>query len=139
MRRTDHGFTLLEVLVAMAVLGAVLPAIMIAFTTSARTRASSENGTTAAYLVRDKLSEMEALGAPEEGEDAGDFGEGSRFTWATTVGPTETEELYDVVVRVQWLEMGEQRELAVRTYMAGQGDAEGGGPGGGQGPGGPGG
>ncbi len=134
MRQTDRGFTLLEVLVAMAVLGAVLPAIMIAFTTSARTRASSENGTVAAYLVRDKLSELEAVGAPEEGENAGDFGEGSRFTWSTTVGPTETDELYDVVVSVQWMEMGVQRELAVRTYMAGQGEPEGGpgqgGPGG---------
>ena len=137
MRSTDRGFTLLEVLVAMGVLGAVLPAIMIAFTTSARTRAAAENETTAAYLLRDRLSELEAVGAPEEGEDAGEFGEGSRFTWSTTVGSTEIEELYDVVVRVQWLEMGEQRELAVRTYMAGQGEAEGGAPG--QGPGGPGG
>ena len=143
MRRADRGFTLLEVLVAMAILAAVLPTVMIAFTTSARSRSTAERETTAAYLLRDKLSEMEALGAPEEGDDQGDFGEGSLFTWATSVASlTEIEELYYVTVRVQWLEAGEQRELAVRTYMAGGGQAGGqdggagqGGPGGPQGPG----
>ena len=72
MRRRDDGFTLLEILVAMAILASILPAVMIAFTTSARSRSESEHETTAAYLLRDKLSEMEAIGQPEEGEEQGD-------------------------------------------------------------------
>ncbi len=138
MRRRDGGFTLLEILVAMAILASILPAVMIVFTTSARSRSESEHETTAAYLLRDKLSEMEAIGQPEEGEEQGTFGENSRYEWSSTVSATKTEELYDVVVRVQWLEAGRQRELAIRTYMVSSGGGQGGqgGQGGpGQGPG----
>lgn len=131
MRRGDEGFTLLEILVSLAILGAILPTVMIAFTTGSRSRSASEHETTAAYLLRDKLSELEAIGQPEEGEDQGTFAEGSQFEWSTTIGSTEIEELYDVIVRVQWIEAGQPRELAVRTYMASSGGGQGA-PGGGQ-------
>ncbi|MBM3215380.1 prepilin-type N-terminal cleavage/methylation domain-containing protein [Candidatus Poribacteria bacterium] len=114
----DDGYTLIEILASLAIIGLVLPIVMMAFMNSARSRSVSVGRTTAAYLLRDKLAELEATGVPEPGEDAGEFEEGSRYQWSTSVTETDVEGLFDVVVTISWMEQGLQREYAVRTYMA---------------------
>lgn len=114
----DDGFTLIEILVSLAIMGLVLPVVLMAFSNGARTRAVSANRTTAAYLLRDKISEMEATGVPEVGDDAGEFEEGSSFSWETSVASTDVEGLFDVTVTIVWQERGEERTFAIRAYMA---------------------
>ncbi len=115
----DAGFTLVEILVTLGILGMVLPALIVTFTTSSRNRASSELRTTAAYLLRDSLAELESTSPPDfPNTETVPFEEGSRFQRWASVEPTETDGLYDVVAGVIWLERGEERELAIRTLIA---------------------
>ena len=116
--RGDSGFTLIEILVSLGILAMVLPPLLLTFSNSSRNRATAESRTTAAYLVRDTLAELECAGPPTPGESEGVYEEGARFQWRTTVSATDTEGLYDVVVSVIWMERGEEREFAVRTYLA---------------------
>ena len=118
MERRDAGFTLIEILVSLAILGLVLPVVLYAFTNSSRTRASSAARTTAAYLVRDRMAEIEAVGDLQTGDQQGEFAVESQVRWATSISETETEGLYDVVVRVIWQERGQDQEFAIRTYLA---------------------
>lgn len=118
VRRQDDGFTLIEILVSLAIMGLVLPIILMAFTNGARSRAISANRTTAAYLLRDRITEMEATGVPEIGDDAGEFEAGSIYTWQSSVASTDIEGLFDVTVTILWQERGEERSFSIRTYMA---------------------
>ena len=114
----DAGFTLIEILVALGILATVLPALLVTFSNSSRTRSAAESRTTAAYLVRDTLAELQSAGTPTPGDEEGIYQEGVRFQWRTSVAPTDTEGLFDVVATVVWLERGQERELGVRTYIA---------------------
>ena len=114
----ESGFTLIEILVSLGILAMILPALLLTFGNGSRARAVSESRTTAAYLVRDTLSELESAGVPTPGEVQGVFEEGARFEWRTTVTPAETDGLFDVVATILWSDRGEQKAFAVRTYMA---------------------
>ena len=117
-RSSALGFTLLELLVSMAILGIVLPGVLFAFTTSSRSRAASEGETTAAFLALDRMAELEAQGVPEPGQSEGEFETGARYRWRVDVMPAELDGLYDVTVWVFWMEAGQERQLALRTYLA---------------------
>lgn len=116
--RADRGFTLVEILVSLAIMGLVLPVVLTAFTNGARSRSVATGRTTAAYLLRDRLTEMEASGVPQVGEASGEFEAGAAYAWTSSVSTTEVEGLYDVVVTIHWQERGETRSFSVRTYLA---------------------
>jgi type II secretion system protein I len=108
----------LEILVSLAILGLVLPVVLYAFSNSAHTRGVADARMTAAYLLRDKMSEIEATGVPEVGQESGEFEAGTRYAWESTVADTDTEGLYDVVVTVRWMESGRERAFSTRAYIA---------------------
>lgn len=116
--KADRGFTLVEILVSLAMMGLVLPVVLMAFTNGARSRSVAAGRTTAAYLLRDRLTEIEARGVPQIGEDSGEFEAGAAYIWESNVSATEVEGLYDVVVTIRWQERGEIRSFSVRTYIA---------------------
>ena len=147
LRKSD-GFTLLEALVSLAIIGTALPFLVLTLSNTSRTRAESEDIITASHLLRDKLCELEAMDTLPSGQTQGEFAEGARFQWQASISPADSEGLYDVAVIVGWVTGGQTKQLAARTYMRGeaaegaetsapQPGAGGGGPGGaGGGPGG---
>jgi general secretion pathway protein I len=99
--RQARGFTLLEVMVAMAILAIALVGILKANVQSLQVMADSRTRTTLALLAAGKLAEVEAVGVAEWNEFQGDFGrEYPRVTWRVEVEPTEVEELTHVAVVV---------------------------------------
>jgi type II secretion system protein I len=114
-----NGFTLIEILVSLAILAIALPPILRAFSQAGVQGASSENETTAVNLLKYKMAEMEMVGYPEStGEDEGEFGESSRFRWKSKIEDTETEGLRLISVTVNWLERGREKSITMNTYMA---------------------
>jgi general secretion pathway protein I len=81
-RHNQYGFTLLEVMVAVAILAIALVGILKANVQSLESLAESREMTTASLLAANKLAEVEAVGAAHWTEFQGDFGENyPGFVW----------------------------------------------------------
>lgn len=97
-----HGFTLLEVMVAVAILAIAMVAVLKANVQSLEALIQSREITTAAMLAASKLSEVEASGEASLTEFSGDFGEDfPDYTWQLENEPTGIERLVKVAVIVK--------------------------------------
>jgi len=117
-RRNVNGFTLIEVVVALTIAALAFPALLKAFSQGVNTYSIIENKTTAYYLLRLKMGQVEMTGYPETGRTDGDFGNDSLFKWSTEVTDTDTDGLREVNVVITWDEKGREKSLQLSTYMA---------------------
>ena len=83
----QHGFTLLEILLAISILGVALTVIMQQFSAGLRIAHTSRTYTTATAYAKQKLEEFQLVEKMEEGEEVGDFDDG--YTWKVSVLPYE--------------------------------------------------
>jgi len=123
------GFTLLEVLVAFAILSVALGVMMQAFSTGLRSQASSATVAVATEIGRSKLAEVGATIPLQAGETTGMAPGGYR--WRVSIRPRTEEAVatnYATIVRpmevsvvVRWGDAGAEREVAVDTVRLGRG------------------
>ncbi len=116
-----NGFTLIEIVVTLAILSLALPTLLRTFTEAAKGQALAENRTTALYLLKFRMAAIEAEGYPDIGEEDGEFGEDSRFRWHSEVQDVESDEIEGlrlVAVTVTWQERGRERIVSTSTYLA---------------------
>ena len=104
-RSADHGFTLLEVMIALAILGMTFAFAMELLATGVRSAKTSEDYVQAALLARQKIAQVAVLRSTGGEADGGEFGGG--FRWVSEVHALPQEEelparLYQVRVRVTW-------------------------------------
>ncbi len=107
----SKGFTLLEVMVAVAILGFVLVSLLGLASRSEQDVMLAERITTATLLAKGKMTE--ALTKPlVPAEDEGEFEEEDfkDYTWKKIISPTPVEKLLEVRVAVLWKE-GERQEM----------------------------
>ena len=117
----DDGFTLVEILVTLTVLSVALPVLMYSFRNAAQGQALSENRTTAVYLLKLRMAEIELGGYPDIGDEGGEFGENSRFRWSSSVQDVASEEIENlrhITVTIMWQEQGKEKSISMITYMA---------------------
>jgi type II secretion system protein I len=123
MTRRPAGFTLLEVLVALAILGVAIVAVIQGFAQGLRLLKLSGDHQQAMQLADLKLREVVA---PEERQEQGDEG---GFRWARTIRRLETPELmsetgvarwhvYEISVRVSWDAQRHVELTTLRTVSA---------------------
>ena len=117
----ESGFTLIEILVTLAILTLTMPALVRSFGQAQREQALAENKTTALYLLKYQMALIESEGFPEIGSDSGEFGEGSRYTWASETADVESEEvegLRSISLTVIWQEQGKEKSISVATLVS---------------------
>lgn len=102
----DQGFTLLEVMISLAIFGMTATVLLGLRNWDLDTRIFSQNVTTATLLVQEKLVEAELAvdGPPVFGVTTGDFEDRvPGFYWRQTVSSTPlTIDVREVKVRVSW-------------------------------------
>ncbi len=122
IRQCTHspaGFTLLEVMIALAILALVGVAFLRAQASSVHLVDESAQISLATLLAREKMAELESLGFPETGKKEGSGGEEfPRYRWEQVVSPTELVSLRKAVVRVLWTEGTSERSLEFVAYFA---------------------
>lgn len=105
-----YGFTLLEVMVAMAIIAIALTAVLGSQSQSVSLATEAKFNTTAALLAQSKMAEMEAKKPVDLTSDSGDFGEDfPGYSWRATVtdvmsvGPVDVpDNLKQIDLEVSW-------------------------------------
>ncbi len=104
--KRNHGFTLLEVMISLAIFGMTATVLLGLRNWDLDTRIFSQKVTTATLLVQEKLVEAELAvdGPPAFGVTTGDFEDRAPgFFWRQTVSATPlTIDVREVKVRVSW-------------------------------------
>jgi general secretion pathway protein I len=119
------GFTLLEVLVAMAVLAVALVGLLGLYNHSLLLTIRAQRLSTATLLAQEMLTRTQLEGVAAARLTAGDFadlhpGQYPEFRWYRTVRPTPIEGLWELHVGVSWGEHeGEACELTLFAPLEG--------------------
>lgn len=118
------GFTLLEVLVALAVLAVALVSLLGLQNRNLRLTMQAERLSTGTLLVREMLTRTQLEGPDAARVTSGDFsdlhpGQYLEFRWYRTVQPAPLEGLWELRVGVTWGEReDEQAELTLFTPLS---------------------
>lgn len=115
-RDTLHaGFTLLEVMVAIAILAIALVAVLRSQAHTVFVAGEARLSTTASLLAQSKLAEIESN---RENATQGDFGEDfPNYSWETSIRKTELKQLREVILTIKWQEQSLTREYKVSFYQ----------------------
>ena len=100
--RHGRGFTLLEVLVALAIFAVVAASVLSASARTLQTAARLEDRTFATWLADNRLQALQLADAPPaQGREQGEENyAGRRWLWQTDVQTTSEPEMLRVTVRV---------------------------------------
>jgi general secretion pathway protein I len=114
-----RAFTLLEVMIALAILSLVAVAFLRTQAGNLHLLDESNQISTATLLAREKMAELETIGFPEPGKIAGSGGETfPQFRWEQIISPTEILSLRKALVRVLWMDGKQERALEFTAYFA---------------------
>ncbi len=114
--RRRRGFTLIEVLVSLALVGAILPAAMAGISLAMGLGVTARQRTEAAILARSKLAEMMATGDWQSSATRGDFGdEWPQYSWQVAVSEWEEPQVSEVALTVTWKARGQTRSVVMTT------------------------
>jgi prepilin-type N-terminal cleavage/methylation domain-containing protein len=115
--RSD-AFTLPEVLATLVLIGLVLPAVMKGVSLALAASDDARRRVEAVGLAENKLAEMAADAASNQGSGggSGDFGdEAPGYHWEATSATVDTS-LTEMQVRVTWTARGAERGVTLATY-----------------------
>ena len=117
--RHREGYSLVEMLAAMAIFSMCVVALMELFGVGLRSTSDSLDYTQAMFLAEGVMEERLAEGISFETTDDGDFGDAyPRHTWTLEVEETEQRGLYQVRVVVLWQERQVEKEYVLTTLVA---------------------
>jgi general secretion pathway protein I len=131
-RRRAGGFTLIEVLVALAIVGLALAGVAGVLSNGLIGHETASGAEDALALAEERLATAAIPGALRPGTNKGTYA--GRFAWQTTVAPyadggagdakafdrkQDQPRLYRVAVTVSWRDGHRERQLALATLRLG--------------------
>ncbi|HEX9190501.1 MAG TPA: type II secretion system protein [Candidatus Deferrimicrobiaceae bacterium] len=126
-RGAEAGFTLLEVIVAMALFAAGIVVVFQLYSGALRLAAGSRDASASSIYARQRMEEALLVPNPVEGVERGTFGDRYRWEVATSIVPQEEETPFDEVrvrVTVSWKDGADERAVdlsATRWHWKEQG------------------
>ena len=121
-QQTAPGFTLLEVMVAMAIMAIVLVSVYRMHSQTLTMNTAARFYTQAPMLAQGKLAQLEAASSGEIAGDSGDFGDKfPGYTWNITTDEVSSEALGEIAADLKRIDMTvsfnrDEYVYNVRTY-----------------------
>jgi len=104
----NRGFSLVEVMVAILILGVALVGLTQGITTALSSNKESELQTTAALFAAGQIETLRAEGGLEDGQTDGDCGDSfPLYRWKQTIAGTDIDGLHQVDVVVENAQSGQ--------------------------------
>lgn len=119
---TGSGFTLLEVLIAVALLAMALVPLLGSMNASLNLAYSAKMKTIATLLARERMTRVELAGFPELGDSTGDFGDNAAaFSWKQSVveppAGLDANTVREVRLWVLWSEGSTARAYQLTNFI----------------------
>jgi general secretion pathway protein I len=116
-RRRAGGFTLMEVLAALLLIGLVLPVALDGIGRCVDAGNAAKRRAEAATLAEAKLNEVLVTSAPNLASGSGEFGpDWPGYRWDVQALSTDFN-LYELTVTITWAERGGEKSLRLSTFM----------------------
>lgn len=112
------AFSLLEVIITVAILSTGIVVILQALCFCARVTGLSCDITNAVFLAEDKLQELEFKESNNklaEGQQESD--KKDKFAWNYTIGSEPDSKLYKLDLDITWQRLNRQERLSLNTYL----------------------
>lgn len=121
-RLANAGFTLLEVMIALAIVGTTLIAMLSLGNRTIATNDQLQRLTQATLLAQEKMTEIEQQAAGSltfELQDAqGEFEEPfAAFSWQTSFTATPIDQVRQVVVTVSWGDVARNEQVDLTSFI----------------------
>ena len=114
---SNRGFTLLEVMIAMAILAVALVAVYQSQSQSLSMAGSSRFLTTASLLAQSRMAGIDAADPREVVADKGDFGDDfPDYRWQVEIGETENALLKKIILTVTNSRMAVRNNYRLTLY-----------------------
>jgi type II secretion system protein I len=113
------GFTLVEVLVTMALMTIILPVVMRGISISMAAASNARHTAEAATLAESKLNELLVSADPTSFGSQGDFGtDWPDYRWTMQSNYDSEIFLTQYTITVIWKERGRERTFRLSTFLA---------------------
>ena len=117
-RRRFGGFTFIELLATVVLIGIIMPVAMHSIALCTRLGGQSRKQIEAASLARTKLTELTASQDWQTSERAGDFGDDwPGYRWTAEVTSWTDSTLSQLDLTVLWQSQGRQRSVMLSTLV----------------------
>jgi len=115
-RRSGRGFSIIEVLATLVLVGLVLPVAVDGILLSLATAGYARNQARAMALAQNIMTEMVAAADYQDAQATGRFEPiGPEYEWTAQWNDWDDPRLMQLTVTVVWQQRSEQREVAVST------------------------
>jgi len=117
LRRRARGFTLIEVLATLVLLGIVVPVAMRGVSVALAAATTARRTAEAATLADAKLNELIADGSWQTSGNTGDFApDHPEYTWVCE-NASRDYGMSEVVLRVKWMQRGAEKVVTISTLI----------------------
>ena len=114
----SKGFTLMEILAALVLIGVVLPAVMKGVSMASILASDSARKYEALNLAESKLAEILLNDDWQESSDSGDFEpDNEDYEWTMETSDWTQADLKQVNVTVMWEQRGRPRQIQLSTLV----------------------
>lgn len=113
----NRGFSLLELIMALAILSAGIVVVLQAFSFCAQATGLSCDIISAVFLAEDRIQELEFQEAQGSLKETFDKGGSGRFGWERSVILDQDLNLYKTNIKISWQRQGRTQSLEADTYL----------------------
>lgn len=114
--KSEGGFTLIEVLVALVVAVAAMSLVSQGFSTGARASTTSQFTTRSAFFAQRILTDLESGERTLGQSQSGKFEDDPDFSWEVR-SETQEQGLYQVTVTIKWEERFQERTFVILRLL----------------------